>query len=214
MLTLTDLQMKRLAIFVSGGGTNLQQIAEYFAPNPGVKIVCVVSNNKDAYANVRAKKLGIPLIMLNSKAKIHDYELQSQYDVSQTFDFQDKAFSEYLKSLDVDLIVLAGFLWLIPQHLLDAFPMRIINIHPALLPKYGGKGFYGHHVHEAVVAHHEKESGITIHYVNEHYDSGDVIFQKSVALSETDTADDVAAKIHILERDNFPVVIDELLKSV
>ena len=92
--------------------------------------------------------------------------------------------------------------------------MRIINIHPALLPKYGGKGFYGHHVHEAVVAHHEKESGITIHYVNEHYDSGDVIFQKSVALSETDTADDVAAKIHILERDNFPAVIDKLLKSL
>ncbi|MCQ2308873.1 MAG: phosphoribosylglycinamide formyltransferase [Bacteroidales bacterium] len=206
--------MKKLAIFVSGGGTNLQQIAEYFAPNPEVKIVCVVSNNKDAYANVRAKNLGIPLVMLNSKAKIHDFELQSQYEVSQTFDFQDKAFSEYLKSLDVDLIVLAGFLWLIPQHLLDAFPGKIINIHPALLPKYGGKGFYGHHVHEAVVAHHEKESGITIHYVNERYDSGDIIFQKSVELSETDTAEDVAAKIHILEKDYFPVVIEELLKSL
>lgn len=206
--------MKRLAIFVSGGGTNLQQIAEYFAPNPEVKIVCVVSNNKDAFANVRAKNLGIPLVMLNSKAKIHDFELQSQYEVSQTFDFQDKAFSEYLKSLDVDLIVLAGFLWLIPQHLLDAFLGKIINIHPALLPKYGGKGFYGHHVHEAVVAHHEKESGITIHYVNERYDSGDVIFQKSVRLSETDTADDVAAKIHVLEKDYFPAVIDELLKSL
>lgn len=206
--------MKKLAIFVSGSGTNLQQIAEYFAPNPEVKIVCVVSNNKDAYANVRAKNLGIPLVMLNSKAKIHDFELQSQYEVSQTFDFQDKAFSEYLKSLDVDLIVLAGFLWLIPQHLLDAFPGKIINIHPALLPKYGGKGFYGHHVHEAVVAHHEKESGITIHYVNERYDSGDIIFQKSVELSETDTADDVAAKIHVLEKDYFPVVIEELLKSL
>lgn len=206
--------MKKLAIFVSGSGTNLQQIAEYFAPNPEVKIVCVVSNNKDAYANVRAKNLGIPLVMLNSKAKIHDFELQSQYEVSQTFDFQDKAFSEYLKSLDVDLIVLAGFLWLIPQHLLDAFNGKIINIHPALLPKYGGKGFYGHHVHEAVVAHHEKESGITIHYVNERYDSGDIIFQKSVELSETDTAEDVAAKIHILEKDYFPVVIEELLKSL
>lgn len=205
--------MKKLAIFVSGGGTNLQQIAEYFAPNPEVKIVCVVSNNKDAFANVRAKNLGIPLVMLNSKAKIHDFESQSQYEISQTFDFQDKAFSEYLRSLDVDLIVLAGFLWLIPQHLLDAFPGKIINIHPALLPKYGGKGFYGHHVHEAVVAHHEKESGITIHYVNERYDSGDIIFQKSVELSETDTADDVAAKIHVLEKDYFPAVIDELLKS-
>lgn len=206
--------MKKLAIFVSGGGTNLQQIAEYFAPNPEVKIVCVVSNNKDAFANVRAKNLGIPLVMLNSKAKIHDLELQSRYEVSKTFDFQDVAFSEYLKSLEVDLIVLAGFLWLIPRHLLDAFDGKIINIHPALLPKYGGKGFYGHHVHEAVVAHHEKESGITIHYVNERYDSGDVIFQKSVTLSETDTADDVAAKIHVLEKDYFPVVIDELLKSL
>ncbi|MCQ2306250.1 MAG: phosphoribosylglycinamide formyltransferase [Bacteroidales bacterium] len=206
--------MKRLAIFVSGGGTNLQQIAEYFAPNPEVKIVCVVSNNKDAFANVRAKNLGIPLVMLNSKAKIHDLELQSRYEVSKTFDFQDVAFSEYLKSLEVDLIVLAGFLWLIPRHLLDAFDGKIINIHPALLPKYGGKGFYGHHVHEAVVAHHEKESGITIHYVNERYDSGDVIFQKSVTLSETDTADDVAAKIHVLEKDYFPAVIDELLKSL
>lgn len=206
--------MKKLAIFVSGGGTNLQQIAEYFAPNPEVKIVCVVSNNKDAFANVRAKNLGIPLVMLNSKAKIHDLELQSRYEVSKTFDFQDVAFSEYLKSLEVDLIVLAGFLWLIPRHLLDAFDGKIINIHPALLPKYGGKGFYGHHVHEAVVAHHEKESGITIHYVNERYDSGDVIFQKSVRLSETDTADDVAAKIHVLEKDCFPAVIDELLKSL
>lgn len=206
--------MKRLAIFVSGGGTNLQQIAEYFAPNPEVKIVCVVSNNKDAFANVRAKNLGIPLVMLDSKAKIHDLELQSRYEVSKTFDFQDVTFSEYLKSLEIDLIVLAGFLWLIPRHLLDAFDGKIINIHPALLPKYGGKGFYGHHVHEAVVAHHEKESGITIHYVNERYDSGDVIFQKSVRLSETDTADDVAAKIHVLEKDYFPAVIDELLKSL
>lgn len=206
--------MKKLAIFVSGGGTNLQQIAEYFAPNPEVKIVCVVSNNKDAFANVRTKNLGIPLIMFNSKAEVHDFQLQSQYEVAMTFDFQDKEFSDYLKSLDVDLIVLAGFLWLIPKHLLDAFPKKIINIHPALLPKYGGKGFYGHHVHEAVVAHHEKESGITIHYVNEHYDSGDIIFQKKVSLTDSDTADDVAAKIHILERDNFPVVIDELLKSL
>lgn len=203
--------MKRLAIFVSGGGTNLQQIADYFAPNPEVKIVCVVSNNKDAYANVRAKKLGLPLIMLESKAKVHDTELQSQYEVARKFDFQSRDFSDYLKSLDVDLIVLAGFLWLIPQHLLDAFPMKIINIHPALLPKYGGKGFYGHHVHEAVVANCENESGITIHYVNEHYDSGDIIFQKKVELTKTDTAEDVAAKIHILERDNFPVVIEKLL---
>lgn len=185
--------MKRLAVFVSGGGTNLQRIAEYFAPNPNVEIACVVSNNKDAYANQRAKNLGIPLLL-----------------VEKTY-FTGDLFVERMKSLDIDLIVLAGFLWLIPQRLIEAFPNKIINIHPALLPKYGGKGFYGHHVHEAVVAAHEKESGITVHYVNEHYDSGNIIFQAKVALSETDTPDDVAAKIHALEQENFPLVIEKLL---
>ena len=185
--------MNRLAIFVSGGGTNLQRIAEYFAKNPEVEVVCVVSNNKDAYANQRAKNLGIPLKIIDRQQ------------------FNDVSFSKELKSLKIDLIVLAGFLWLVPQHLIDAFPKKIINIHPALLPKYGGKGFYGHHVHEAVVAAHEKESGITIHYVNEKYDSGDIIFQKKVALAATDTPDDVAAKIHILEQENFPIVIEKLL---
>ena len=185
--------MKRIAIFVSGGGTNLQRIAEYFAQNTDVEIVCVVSNNKDAYANQRAKNLGIPLLLVDK-----DY-------------FNSELFIERMKSLDVDLIVLAGFLWLIPQRLIEDFPNKIINIHPALLPKYGGKGFYGHHVHEAVVAAHEKESGITIHYVNEKYDSGSIIFQKKVALTPSDTPDDVAAKIHILEQENFPLVIEKLL---
>lgn len=185
--------MKRLAIFVSGGGTNLQRIAEYFANDSRVEIACVVSNNKEAYANKRAENLGITLILIDRQR------------------FNDKDFSEQLKAMNVDLIVLAGFLWLIPQHLIDTFPNKIINIHPALLPKYGGKGFYGHHVHEAVVAAHEKESGITIHFVNEHYDSGDIIFQKKVALSATDTPDDVAAKIHVLEQENFPIVIENLL---
>lgn len=185
--------MKRLAVFVSGGGTNLQRIAEYFAPNQDVEIACVVSNNKDAYANQRAKNLGIPLLL-----------------VEKTY-FTGDLFVERMKSLDIDLIVLAGFLWIIPQRLIEAFPNKIINIHPALLPKYGGKGFYGHHVHEAVVAAHEKESGITVHYVNEHYDSGNIIFQAKVALSATDTPDDVAAKIHVLEQENFPLVIEKLL---
>ena len=185
--------MKRLAVFVSGGGTNLQRIAEYFAPNQDVEIACVVSNNKDAYANQRAKNLGIPLLL-----------------VEKTY-FTGDLFVERMKSLDIDLIVLAGFLWLIPQRLIEAFPNKIINIHPALLPKYGGKGFYGHHVHEAVVAAHEKESGITVHYVNEQYDSGNIIFQAKVALSEIDTPDDVAAKIHVLEQENFPLVIEKLL---
>ena len=185
--------MKRLAVFVSGGGTNLQRIAEYFMPNKDVEIACVVSNNKDAYANQRAKNLGIPLLLVDKAA------------------FNSEKFVERLKSMDIDLIVLAGFLWLIPQGLIEAFPNQIINIHPALLPKYGGKGFYGHHVHEAVVAAHEKESGITIHYVNEKYDSGNIIFQAKVAVSRNDTPDDVAEKIHVLEQMNFPVVIENLL---
>ena len=185
--------MKRIAIFVSGGGTNLQRIAEYFASNDEVEIVCVVSNNKDAYANQRARNLGIPLLMV-----------EKEY-------FNSDLFVERMRFLSVDLIVLAGFLWLIPQNLINAFPNKIINIHPALLPKYGGKGFYGHHVHEAVVAAHEKESGITIHYVNEKYDSGSIIFQKKVALTPTDTPDDVAAKIHVLEQENFPLVIENIL---
>lgn len=185
--------MKRIAVFVSGGGTNLQRIAEYFAPNNDVEIVCVVSNNKDAYANQRARKLGIPLVLVDKAY------------------FNGELFVERMKSLDIDLIVLAGFLWLIPQRLIEAFPNKIINIHPALLPKYGGKGFYGHHVHEAVVAAHENESGITIHYVNEHYDSGNIIFQKKVALTANDTPDDVADKIHVLEQENFPLVIESLL---
>ena len=172
----------------------MQRIAEYFAPNPEVEVACVVSNNKDAYANQRAKNLGIPLLVVDKAY------------------FTSEMFVERMKSLDIDLIVLAGFLWLIPQRLIEAFPNKIINIHPALLPKYGGKGFYGHHVHEAVVAAHEKESGITIHYVNEHYDSGNIIFQAKVALAATDTPDDVAAKIHVLEQANFPVVIEKLLK--
>lgn len=126
--------MKRLSIFVSGNGTNLQRIAEYFANNPEVEIANVVCNNPKAYSIERAKNLGIPLRMITKQ------------------DFNSEAFIQELQSLDIDLIVLAGFLWKIPETLVKAFPKRIVNIHPALLPKYGGKGFYGEHVHEAVVA--------------------------------------------------------------
>ncbi len=188
--------MKKIAVFVSGGGTNLQQIADYFADNKGVKIACVVSNNKNAYANQRAHNMNIPLIMVDKES------------------FNDEAFTGKMLALGIDLIVLAGFLWLVPQHLINAFPNRIINIHPALLPKFGGKGFYGHHVHEAVVAAHEKETGITIHYVNERYDSGDIIFQSKVALDVDDTPDTVAAKIHLLEKEFFPPVIEKVLLNI
>lgn len=187
--------MKRLAIFVSGGGTNLQRIAEYFSTNPNVEISLVVSNNPDAYALQRAQNLNIP-------SKVVDRPT-----------FKSAEFVDELKNLNIDLIVLAGFLWLVPQTLISAFTDKIINIHPALLPKYGGKGFYGEHVHEAVVAAHEKESGITIHYVNEKYDSGDIILQAKVQLEEGETPDSLAAKIHKLEYKHYPEVIEMLINQ-
>ena len=185
--------MKRLSIFVSGNGTNLQRIADYFANNLEVKIVNVVCNNPKAYSIERAKNLGIPLRMINRQ------------------EFNSEAFIQEMKSLDLDLIVLAGFLWKIPEDLVKAFPKKIVNIHPALLPKYGGKGFYGEHVHEAVVAAKEAFSGITIHYVNEIYDSGEIILQAYTKLDEKETPDSLAAKIHQLEQAYFPVVIEQVL---
>lgn len=184
--------MKRLSIFVSGGGTNLQRIAEYFAENPDVEIANVVCSNPNAYAIERAKNLGIPCKIINRA------------------EFNSEDFAKELLDMNIDMIVLAGFLWLVPQYLINAFPNKIINIHPALLPQYGGKGFYGEHVHEAVVAAKEEFSGITIHYVNEHYDSGDIIFQAKVALEEGETADSLAAKIHTLEYKHYPEVIEQL----
>lgn len=185
--------MKRLSIFVSGGGSNLQRIAEYFANNPQVEIANVICNNPNAYAIERAKKLNIPYKIINRA------------------EFKSEEFSKELLEQNIDLIVLAGFLWLVPQHLIDAFPKKIINIHPALLPKYGGKGFYGEHVHEAVIAAKEEYSGITIHYVNEHYDSGDIIFQAKVALNEGESPDSLATKIHALEYLHYPEVIKRIL---
>lgn len=192
---INSLTMKRIAIFVSGNGTNLQRIAEYFKGSPEVEIVNVVCNNPKAYAIERAKQLGIPVRMVNRQ------------------EFNSAEFTQEMAGLQLDFIVLAGFLWKIPESLIRVYPKKIINIHPALLPKYGGKGFYGEHVHEAVVAAKEAYSGITIHYVNEIYDSGEIIFQAKVALTPDETPDSVAAKIHLLEQANFPVIIDMLLKQ-
>ena len=185
--------MKRLSIFVSGNGTNLQRIAEFFKNSKEVEIVNVVCNNPKAYAIERAKNLGIPVRMV-TKAE-----------------FSSPEFTKEMVDLDLDLIVLAGFLWKIPASLIQVYPHHIINIHPALLPKYGGKGFYGEHVHEAVVAAKEPFSGITIHYVDEIYDNGETILQAYVTLSEGETPDTLAAKIHKLEQAYFPVTIQQLL---
>ena len=187
--------MKRLSIFVSGNGTNLQRIAEYFLEDRDIKIENVVCNNPNAYAIERAKKLDIPVRMITKQ------------------DFNSDAFIKELQDLGIDLIVLAGFLWKLPENLVKAFPKKIVNIHPALLPKYGGKGFYGEHVHEAVVAAKEAQSGITVHYVNELYDSGQIILQARVSLDENETPDSLAAKIHQLEQAYFPVAIEQVLSS-
>ena len=188
--------MKRISIFVSGNGTNLQRIAEYFKDNHDVEIVNVVCNNPKAYAIERAKNLGIPLRMITKK------------------EFNSQEFTEEMKALNLDLIVLAGFLWKIPSSLIQAHPQKIINIHPALLPKYGGKGFYGEHVHEAVVAAKEAHSGITVHYVDEVYDNGEIILQAHTKLDPNETPDTLAAKIHKLEQAYFPVVIETIINNL
>ena len=187
--------MLRIIIFASGSGTNAENIIEYFKKSDLASVSYVISNNSKAGVLERAKRLGIPSKIF-SKQEMHKQE-----------------FISFLKE-NADFIVLAGFLLKIPDQMIHDFPNTIVNIHPALLPKYGGKGMYGMHVHRAVVENQEPESGITIHYVNENYDEGAIIFQKSVALSAQDTPDDVAAKIHQLEQENFPRVIENLLKSV
>jgi len=186
--------MYRIIIFASGSGTNAENIAKYFKNSNLALVKQIVSNNGKAGVLERAKKLGIPSRVYSKK------EMASE------------SFIEFLKK-EADFIILAGFLLKIPDSIIEAFPDSIINIHPALLPKYGGKGMYGKYVHEAVVANKEPETGITIHYVNENYDEGAIIFQTSVELSENDKADDVAVKIHKLEQENFPQVIERILKA-
>ena len=186
--------MKNIALFASGNGSNVQRIAEYFADSKTVNISLIVCNKPKAYVLERAKNLGIDTLLIDKKMF---YET----------DFVIKT----LQNLHVDLIVLAGFLWLIPKNLIEAFPEKIINIHPALLPKYGGKGMYGMRVHEAVIANKESHSGITIHYVNSNYDEGNIILQEKCKLLANDTPETVAQKVHELEYIHYPVVIEKCL---
>lgn len=186
----------RLAILGSGNGTNAQQISEYFAGRTDVEVCCIIYNKRDAYIAQRAKNLGI----------------EARYFGRKDF-YECPAVLDYLSAKQADWVILAGFLWLVPENMLRAYPNRIINIHPALLPNYGGKGMYGHHVHEAVVAAHEKESGITIHIVDHNYDRGTTLFQARCSVTSEDTPDTLAAKIHLLEKEHFPRVIDETIHS-
>ena len=188
--------MIKIAIFVSGSGTNCENLIHYFADSQRVNCALVVSNKPDAQALERASQLGIPTAVA-PKTQLNDP------------DFMLPLMQQY----GIQFIVLAGFLPLVPNFLLDAFPRRIVNLHPALLPKYGGKGMWGHHVHEAVKAAGEKESGITIHYVNNELDAGEHIAQFRVALTEEDTPDTIADKVHELEMEYFPKVIEECIKK-
>lgn len=186
--------MTRIAIFASGSGSNAENIANYFSDNSTVEVSLILTNNPKAFVLERAKKLGI-------KSKVFTKE---------EFIKTDKIV-RFLTENNINLIVLAGFLLKIPQNLLKAYPNKIINIHPALLPKYGGKGMYGDKVHKAVVEANEKESGITIHYVNENYDEGEIIFQAKCEVLPTDSHEDVASKIHVLEYEHFPKVIEQII---
>jgi len=185
--------MKRIVILASGSGTNAENIIKYFKNHSDIAVTKVLSNKKDAKVLERAKNFGIENLSFNR----NDFSITNKM-------------LNLLKE-DADYVILAGFLWKLPQGIIDAFPNKIINIHPALLPNYGGKGMYGMHVHNSVVSNKEKESGITIHFVNENYDEGAIIFQAKVAVNSTDTAEDVATKIHTLEHAHFPVIIEKVI---
>ena len=186
--------MTRIAIFASGSGSNAENIANYFSNSQNVKVSLVLTNNPNAFVLERAKKLGIEALVFDKSS------FQKTDNILQ-----------FLIKKDINLIVLAGFLLKIPENITNSFPNKIINIHPALLPKYGGKGMYGDHVHKAVVEHNETESGITIHYVNEHYDEGKVIFQAKCDVLPTDSYENLTSKIHSLEYEHFPKVIESVL---
>lgn len=188
--------MKKIAIFASGSGTNAERIANYFEHNPRINVEMILSNRADAFVLERAKKLGVKSCVF-TRDELKDPE----------------GVAALLSQHEIDLIVLAGFLWLIPTSLLEAFPGRIVNIHPALLPKYGGKNMYGMRVHEAVINAGEKESGITIHFVDEIYDHGKVRFQAKCQVEPGDTPERLAEKIHELEYRHYPEVIEKLLRG-
>ena len=193
---LANMEKVNIAIFVSGSGTNCENLIRCFKDSERVRCALVVSNKPDAYALVRATNLGVPTAVA-PKAQLNDADFMMLL----------------LRQYGIDFIVLAGFLPLVPDFLIDAYPRRIVNIHPALLPKYGGKGMWGHHVHEAVKAAGEAETGMTVHWVTPVCDGGEIIAQYRCALSPDDTVDDIAEKEHQLEMKYFPQVVEQVLKE-
>lgn len=188
--------MIQIAIFASGNGSNAAKIIEHFKLQKDVSFV-VLSNNANAFVIERAKRLGVEVAV---------FEKNELYKTNSVLRF--------LECKEIDLIVLAGFMWLIPSDFVKAFPDRIVNIHPALLPNYGGKGMYGDNVHKAVIANNESYSGITIHLVNEKYDEGQIIFQEKVKIEPKDTPEILAQKIHTLEHLYYPLIIEELVEEI
>ena len=188
---------KRIAIFASGSGSNAQKIMEHFKKSDDVEVALILTNNPYAYVLQRADNFEIPS---------HIFDKQEFYETNKVITL--------LNNLNVDLLVLAGFLWLVPQNLLKAFPNKIINIHPSLLPKYGGKGMYGERVHTAVLADKEPESGITIHFVNENFDEGEIIHQSKFKIDKGDDLEMMKFKVQQLEHGHFPKVIESLLKKM
>ena len=189
--------MINIAIFASGSGTNAERLFEKFARHPRGRVVALLTNNSLAGAIDRAHRFEVPVVVFTKQDLIATDVVLA-----------------HLKEHDVDMIVLAGFLLKIPFKLIAAYPDRIVNLHPALLPAYGGKGMYGRHVHEAVVAAGETETGISIHYVNEHYDEGRLIRQVRCAVLPADSAEDVAARVHRLEHQHYPEVVEELVNGL
>jgi len=189
--------MRNIAIFASGAGTNAENIIRYFSNRNSAKVVLVLSNRRDAGVLKRAEALGIPAFLFDRN----------------DFYINGSVFNKLIH-YKIDFIVLAGFLWLVPDNIIKMFEERLINIHPALLPAYGGKGMYGDKVHRSVIQNHDSESGITIHYVNNKYDEGDIIFQAKCKVEPSDTPESLASRIHVLEYKYFPEVIEKLISKL
>ena len=191
-----SIHTKKIVIFASGSGTNAENIIKHFQKSENIEVVAVLSNRRSAGVLKKAHDLGVKSLLFDKEALYHTNDILN-----------------ILKDMKPDLIVLAGFLWLFPSKIIKEFPDKIINIHPALLPKYGGKGMYGAKVHESIIANKEKESGISIHYVNEKYGEGNIIFQATTSIENHDTPESLAGKIHELEYRHFPEVIQQLLEA-
>ena len=189
--------MRNIAIFASGSGTNAENLVHFFRTSPFGQVSLVLTNRPEAGVIQRAQTLDTECVVFNRR---------QFYDTNEVVDL--------LVERGIEFIILAGFLWLVPDNLLELYDNKIVNIHPALLPKYGGRGMYGHFVHEAVIANAEKESGITIHYVNSRYDEGDVILQARCKVEIDDTPHSLASKIHTLEYEHFPKAVEALLKKL